>query len=152
TMLALRGIRRSRAGRAIVAMRDNERAAQGFAVAAVRVKLTAFAISGAVAGIAGGLYSHLLRSCDLASYGVGKSLDVFTASVVGGLGSLSGAVLGAAYLRGTEWFVTAEEWRFLSSAVGVLFVLLVVPGGLGALVVRVRDELIWRIVARRGPQ
>lgn len=152
TMLALRGIRRSRAGRAIVAMRDNERAAQGFAVAAVRVKLTAFAISGAVAGIAGGLYAHLLRSFDLASYGVGKSLDVFTASVVGGLGSLSGAVLGAAYLRGTEWFVTAEEWRFLSSAVGVLFVLLVVPGGLGALVMRIRDELIRRIVARRGPQ
>jgi branched-chain amino acid transport system permease protein len=52
-------------------------------------------------------------------------------------------------LRGTEWFVTAEEWRFLSSAAGVLLVLLILPGGLGALIVRIRDELVRRIGARR---
>ena len=60
-----------------------------------------------------------------------------------------GAVLGAVYLRGTEWFVTAEERRFLSSAAGVLLVLLILPGGLGALIVRIRDELVRRIGARR---
>jgi branched-chain amino acid transport system permease protein len=149
-MLALRGIRRSRTGRAILALRDNERAAQSYSLSAVRTKLTAFTISGAIAGVAGGLYTHLNRSFDLTSFGVGESLEVFTASVVGGLGSMFGAVLGAVYLRGTEWFVTAEEWRFLSSAAGVLIVLLVVPGGLGALVIRIRDELIRRIVNRRS--
>ncbi|MEY3055150.1 MAG: hypothetical protein RL550_1673, partial [Actinomycetota bacterium] len=65
------------------------------------------------------------------------------------LGSMFGAVLGAAYLRGTEWFVTAEEWRFVSSAAGVLIVLLIVPGGLGALVIRVRDQLAF-LVDRRA--
>jgi len=149
TMLAVRGIRRSRSGRAILALRDNERAAQSYGLSATRLKLTAFTISGAVAGVAGGLFAHLNYSFDLSSYGVNKSLEVFTASVVGGLGSMFGAVLGAAYLRGTEWFVTAEEWRFVSSAAGVLIVLLIVPGGLGALVIRVRDQLAF-LVDRRA--
>ena len=149
TMLAIRGIRRSRTGRAILALRDNERAAQSYALSATWLKLTAFTISGAVAGVAGGLFAHLNYSFDLSSYGVNRSLEVFTASVVGGLGSMFGAVLGAIYLRGTEWFVTAEEWRFVSSAAGVLIVLLIVPGGLGALVIRIRDQLAF-LVDRRA--
>ena len=148
-MMAVRGIRRSRTGRAILALRDNEKGAQAYSLSATKVKLTAFTISGTLAGVAGGLFSHLNHSFDLQSYGVGKSLDVFTASVVGGLGSMFGAVLGAVYLRGTEWFVTAEEWRFLSSAAGVLLVLLVVPGGLGALVIKIRDQLAM-LIARRA--
>lgn len=144
-VLAVRGIRRSRTGRAILALRDNEKGAQSYAVPVLRVKLAAFTISGAVAGTAGALYAQLNYSFDVTSYNVGRSVEVFTASIVGGLGSLFGAVLGAAYLRGMEWFVTADEWRFLSTAAGVLFVLLALPGGLGALVVRIRDELARRI-------
>lgn len=148
--VAVRGIRRSRTGRAIVALRDNEKGAQSFAVPNLRVKLTAFTISGTIAGVAGALYAQLNYSFDISSYQVGRSVEVFTASIVGGLGSLFGAVLGAMYLRGVEWFVTADEWRFLSTAAGVLFVLLALPGGLGALVIRVRDELVRRIAARSG--
>ena len=151
-MLAIRGVRRSRTGRAILALRDNERAAQSYSISAVRLKLTAFTMSGAIAGVAGGLFTHLNHSFDLSSYGTGRSLEVFTASVVGGLGSMFGAVLGAVYLRGTEWFVTAEEWRFLSSAVGVLFVLLAVPGGMGALVTKVRDQLASQIAKCEQPE
>lgn len=147
-LYAVRGIRRSRTGRAILAMRENERAALSYSVPGTRVKLIAFAYSGAIAGIGGGLFTHLNFSFDLSSYGVGRSLDVFTASVVGGLGSSFGAVLGAVYLRGTEWFVTAPEWRFLSSGVGVLAVLLILPGGLAALVFKIRDELVRRIENR----
>jgi branched-chain amino acid transport system permease protein len=148
--IAVRGIRHSRTGRAILALRDNEKAAQSYAIPVIWVKLTAFTISGAVAGVAGGLYTHLNYSFDIRSYNVGGSLEVFTASIVGGLGSLFGAVLGAAYLRGMQWFVTADEWRFLSSAVGVLFVLLALPGGLGALVIRIRDDLAQRIAKRHA--
>ncbi|MFZ9539552.1 MAG: ABC transporter permease [Ilumatobacteraceae bacterium] len=150
SFLAVRGIRRSRTGRAILALRDNERGAQAFAVPTLRVKLTAFTISGSIAGVAGALYAQLNYSFDISSFQVGRSVEVFTASIVGGLGSLFGAVLGAVYLRGVEWFVTADEWRFLSTAAGVLFVLLALPGGLGALVIRIRDELARRIAARSG--
>jgi branched-chain amino acid transport system permease protein len=146
--LALRGVRHSRTGRAIVAMRENELAAQAFSVSPVPIKLTAFTLSGAVAGAAGGLFVHLSQSFDLTSYSAGASLEVFTAAVVGGLGSLFGGVLGAVFLRGSQWFITSAEWRLLSSAIGVLIVLLIIPGGLVSLVVKVRDRLAGLVVAR----
>jgi branched-chain amino acid transport system permease protein len=140
--LGLRGVRHSRTGRAIIALRENELAAQAFSVSPVRVKLTAFVISGFVAGVAGGLFVQLSQSFDLTSYSAAASLDVFTAAVVGGLGSLFGGVLGAVFLRGSEWFITAPEWRLLSSAIGVLIVLLVLPGGLASLVIKIRDRYV----------
>jgi branched-chain amino acid transport system permease protein len=108
----------------------------------------AFTISGAVAGIAGGLFVHLSQSFDISSYGPAQSLNVFTAGVVGGLGSLFGGVLGAVYLRGTDWFITEPAWQFLSSAVGVLLVLLILPGGLASLVIKLRDRLVGYFVGR----
>ncbi len=148
--VALRGVRHSRAGRAIVAMRENELAAQAFSVSPVPVKLTAFTLSGAVAGVAGGLFVHLSQSFDLTSYTAQESLNVFTAAVVGGLGSLFGGVLGAVFLRGSEWFITSPEWRLLSSAIGVLVVLLIIPGGLASLVIRIRDRLVTLILRRNA--
>jgi len=146
--VALRGIRHSRPGRAIVAMRENELAAQAFSISPVPVKLGAFVISGFVAGIAGGLFVHLSQSFDLISYDAAGSLEVFTAAVVGGLGSLFGGVLGAVFLRGSEWFITAPEWRLLSSALGVLLVLLILPGGLASLVIKIRDRWVAFAVGR----
>jgi len=99
--------------------------------------------------IAGGLYVHLTQSFDIVTYGPGASLDVFTAGVVGGLGSLFGGVLGAIFLRGSQWFITEPAWQFLSSAVGVLLVLLILPGGLASLVIKLRDRLVKAIVERR---
>jgi len=147
--VALRGVRHSRTGRAIVALRENELAAQAFSVSPVPAKLTAFTISGAVAGVAGGLFVHRSQSFDLTSDGAAESLNVFTAAVVGGLGSLFGGVLGAVFLRGSQWFITSAEWRLLSSAIGVLIVLLILPGGLASLVIKVRDRLVTLIVQRR---
>ena len=59
--------------------------------------------------------------------------------MIGGLGSLGGAVLGAVYLRGTRWFIPSQEWQQLSTGAGVLLVLLILPGGLGALWITIRD-------------
>jgi len=146
--VALRGIRHSRPGRAIVALRENEKAAQAYAISPVPVKLSAFTLSGSVAGVAGGLFVHLAQSFDLATYGVEESVNIFTASVVGGLGALFGGVLGAVFLRGSQWFITSPEWRLLSSAVGVLIVLLIIPGGLASLVIRIRDRLVNLITSR----
>jgi branched-chain amino acid transport system permease protein len=144
--LGLLGVRRSRTGRVIIALRENERAAQSFAVPAVRAKLTAFVLSGAVAGVGGALYVHLNQSFVITSYDTSESFAVFISAVIGGLGSLGGALLGAAYLRGTRWFITAPEWQVLSTGIGVLVVLLVLPGGLGGLWVRLRDLVVGRLV------
>ena len=55
---------------------------------------------------------------------------MFTAAVVGGLGSVAGAVIGALFLKGGEWFLQ-DAWRLFASSIGVLLVLLLLPGGLG---------------------
>jgi branched-chain amino acid transport system permease protein len=149
TFMATRGIRRSRTGRVIIAVRENERAAQSYSVPAVRAKLTAFVISGVLAGIGGALFTHLNRSFSVSSYSTGESFSVFTSAVIGGLGSLGGGVLGAVYLRGIRWFITSPEWQLLSSGGGVLLVLLILPGGLGGLWVTLRDVVVRRLV-RQG--
>ncbi len=147
--IAVAGIRRSRTGRALIAVRDNERAAAAFSVPVVRAKLTGFALSGFLAAIGGCLLIQANGAYDEELFVAQESLGVFTSAVVGGLGSLTGAVLGAVYLSGGRFFLP-ESWRLLPSAIGVLFVLMVLPGGLGKLVFRGRDALLRRLAVRRG--
>ena len=116
------------------------------AIDPVRVRLAAFALSGAVAALAGGLFVHHERAFDATSYAPIENLVVLTMVVVGGMTSLAGAVLGALFLLGTRWFLAAE-WQILASGLGVLLVLLLAPGGLAGLVYRGRDR--WLRLRRR---
>lgn len=147
--MALRGIRASRTGRVIVAIRENERAAQSFSVGVVRAKLTAFVISGIVAGIGGALLAQGSKSFSIATFTTQESFNVFISAVIGGLGMLGGAFLGALYLRGTRWFITDSAWQLLSTGFGVLLVLLVLPGGLGSLWVKLRDVGVRLLTGHR---
>jgi branched-chain amino acid transport system permease protein len=149
TILAARNLRNSRTGRAFIAVRDNEPAAMAMSLNVPRLKLLAFAISGAIAGLAGGLYVLYTRGLNTDSFGPEVSLRIFTMVVIGGLGSLPGAILGAVYVRSIEFFV-GGGWALLASGAGILLILLVLPGGLGAGMYRVRDEILRWIAKRRG--
>jgi branched-chain amino acid transport system permease protein len=147
---AVAALRRSRTGRALIALRDNEPAAAAVAIAPTRLKLTAFVISGALAGMAGVLYVVVHQSgLRTDAFGPEVGLRIFSMVVIGGLGSLTGAVLGAAYIRGAEFFLPAG-WSAIASGAGVLALLLLVPGGLGELLYRGRDRLLRLIAARRS--
>ncbi|MCU1393395.1 MAG: ABC-type branched-chain amino acid transport system, permease component [Ilumatobacteraceae bacterium] len=148
-VLLVRGVRRSRTGRVIVAMRENERAAQSFSIAPVRAKLTAFMLSGAVAGVAGGLLVHMNHSFSLSQYGADQSFGVFTSAIIGGLGSITGVIVGAVFSRATLRLPTLE-WRLLSTSFGVLLILLVLPGGLGSQVTKLRDLIARAALKRRA--
>ena len=147
--IAARNLRRSRTGRALVAVRDNEPAAQSTSLNVPLLKLTAFAISGAIAGLAGSLYVLHQHGLNTDSYGPAVSLRLFTMVVIGGLGSLPGAILGAVYVRSVEFFI-GGGWALLASGGGILLILLVLPGGLGAGMYRIRDEILRWIANRRG--
>jgi branched-chain amino acid transport system permease protein len=142
-------VRRSRAGRAILAVRDNESAAAAQAIDPTRTKLFAFAYSGALAGFAGGLFVVANRGISFSGFNPILSVEVFTAAVVGGLGSLPGALLGAAYVHGVRDFLGATG-QLLATGVGLLFLLMVVPGGLGEVMFKVRDRILARIARARG--
>ena len=148
-VIAVVGIRRSRTGRVLIAIRENERAATTFGVNARATTLGAFAISGFLAAFAGALFVHQQNGLQLDSYTAGESLVVFTMVVIGGLGSVPGALLGALFVRGVTWWLPVE-WQILATGVGMLVVLLVFRGGLGAAFADLRDRFLRRVARRRG--
>lgn len=138
---ALRGLRRARPGRILIALRDNEDGVAAFGVSPTRAKLSAFALSGFVAAIAGVLLVVHQGAFRPVSYTPEESITVFTATVIGGLGSLTGALLGAVFQRGSQWLLPAP-WSLLATGAGVLVVLLVMPDGLGGALWRARDRVL----------
>jgi branched-chain amino acid transport system permease protein len=88
----------SRTGRAFVAIRDSELAAQAMGVNLTRYKTAAFALSAFYAGIAGSLYAHLIRFLAPESFTLFLSIEFLAMIVVGGLGSIRGALLGTLVL------------------------------------------------------
>jgi branched-chain amino acid transport system permease protein len=149
TVLAAVGVRNSRTGRVLVATKDNERASSAAAVPITKVKLTAFLFSGVIAGIAGGLYVFVVRAVGSGSFQPTLSLEVFSMAVIGGLGSIGGSLLGVFTFRFLER-VLSGELRLIISGAGLLFVLLVLPGGLGQAVVALRDRVLRVVANRRG--
>lgn len=147
-MVLARNFRTSRIGRAVLAVRDNDRAAAAFGIAPWRVRLVAFTFSGALAGIAGGLETLNLRGVPFSGFNPEESIVVFTMVVVGGMGSLTGAVLGAAYVEAAQYFLSGGA-QLLATGAGLLVLLMVLPGGLGEMVGRGRDRLL-RLAARRA--
>ncbi len=144
-----RGLRSGRPGRVLVAVRDNERAAQARGVHTTRVKLMAFGTSGAIAGIAGGLSMISLQGIPLGAFGSGQSFEAFSMVVIGGLTSVSGALVGAFALRSAQYFVGGGLQLIITGS-GVLFLLLVFPGGLGQISLRIRDRFLRMVADRRN--
>ena len=146
-LVAMHGLRHSRTGRVLRALPSNPRAASGYGVRVVRAKLTAFALSGFIAGLAGCLLLVVNQSYEEASFLVPASLIVFTSTAVGGLGSALGAVLGAALVEGSVVFLP-PSWQLFPSALGVLIVLIVFPRGLAGVVEDLRDHAVAALARR----
>ena len=147
-LLALHGLRHSRTGRVLRALPANERAASGYGVRVLRAKLTAFAISGFIAGLAGCLLLVVNQSYQETSFLVPVSLVVFTSTAVGGLGSAFGAILGAAIVEGSATYLP-PSWQLFPSAIGVLLVLILFPRGLAGLCYDLRDWALEGLSRRR---
>jgi branched-chain amino acid transport system ATP-binding protein len=142
-------LRRSRTGRAIIGVRDNERGAASFAIDPTRIRLAAAAVAGGLCGLAGALYAVALRGVGFAGFDPAESIQAFTMVVVGGLGSLGTAVLGALYVRGAEYELQGAL-QLLATGAGLLVLLLWVPGGLGSIAIGIRDRFVRWAAARHG--
>ena len=145
-VIAVTTMRRSPTARALIAVRDNDRAAEAFGINPVRARLQVFAVSGLLAAIAGGLFVYQQRGIAVGNFAVEVSLSLFLMVVIGGLGSTAGPILGAV-------FVGFLATRFASvstvyTALAVVLVLVAAPGGLTQIVFRIRDALLRRIALR----
>ena len=96
--LAVLNLLRSPTGRAFVAIRDSEISAQSMGIHLATTKTLSFSISAALAGIGGALYAHLIRFLSPDQFGILQSIDLLLLVVIGGLGSVHGAFLGAIFL------------------------------------------------------
>jgi branched-chain amino acid transport system permease protein len=148
-ILAARGVRNARGGRVLLATRDNARAAGAAGVPTTASKLSGFVLSGVIAGVAGGLYILLLRGVGAGSFQPTMSLEIFSMAVIGGLGSIFGALIGVFSFRLLRQVLTGEL-RLLVTGAGLLFVLFVLPGGLGEAILSIRDRFLRLVANRRG--
>jgi branched-chain amino acid transport system permease protein len=143
-----RSLRASRSGRIFIGLRDNVRAAQSYGVNATASRLAAFALSGAIAAIAGALSAYQSQ-VSASSFSMDLSLTAFLFAVVGGLTSLPGAVT-ATVLFETIQFIANANIAVLATGVGTAIVLFVLPGGLAQAGYQMRDNLLRWVAARRG--
>ena len=98
---------RTKFGRAFVAIRDNETAAERVGVPIFRYKLLSFAISSCYAGFAGALFAYQIGKISPGFFGLGKSMEFLAMIVAGGLGSIPGAVFGSIFIVGFNEFLGA---------------------------------------------
>lgn len=147
-VVVVTSLRRSRTGRVLIALRENEPNVQSFGVNLVRTRLSAFALSGFLCGFAGVLLAHHQRAVTADSFRAEESLMVFMTAVIGGISSISGALIGAAYFGMTKLFSANAIIAFLSQGGALIILLFIAPGGLAAVASSVRDAVL-RIVAQR---
>src|SRR5205814_4147772 len=149
-LASARALRRSRSGRVIVAARDNVRGAQSYGVSVHRARLAAFAISGFWAAIAGALFAYHQKVVETQAFDPSISLLILLIVVIGGVTSLPGAMLGAAYFGALRYGGFSPQVQALASGVGVLILLWILPGGLAQAFYGIRDGVLRWVAERRG--
>ena len=131
TLFVIKNLINSTHGRACIAIRENEIAAESMGVDTTRYKVMAFTIGAFFAGVAGALFSHYFYIAHPASFTFMKSFDILTIVVLGGLGSLTGSVTAAILLT----FVSAAlagypEWRMVIYSIALIVLMLNRPQGI----------------------
>ena len=157
TLVTAAALRRSSPGRLFLAVRDNERASSAFGINPAAVKLAILAVSGFFSGAAGVLWADAWQSVSPVQFPAEISMAVIAIPVIGGLGSLGGAVAAAVLLYGGTFFVGPHVAAlfgdfgqnlgfslFLSGTL-TIFTLLRMPAGLAGLAQQMWQRYLdWR--------
>ncbi len=131
TIVMARRLLGSTHGRALLAIREDEVAAEAMGVDTTGYKVRAFVIASAFAGLAGGLLVHLIQLCTPKSFSFIKSIEVVVMVVLGGMGSITGSVVAALGLRGAvEALREAQQYRMVVYSVLLIALMLLRPTGI----------------------
>lgn len=127
----IKNFKNSAEGRACMAIRENEIAAETMGINTTKYKVLAFTIGAGFAGTAGALFSHYYYIAHPASFTFMRSFDVLTMVVLGGLGSISGSVAGAILLTGiSAALADYPEWRMVIYSIVLIVLMLNRPQGI----------------------
>jgi branched-chain amino acid transport system permease protein len=135
-ILVIKRVRDGRLGRAMLSIKENEMAANMMGINPLNIKVKAFVISSFIAGIAGSFFAHSEGYLSTQTFTFVKSFEVIAMNVVGGLGSLSGAIMGAGILsilpEGLRVVqdVTGIDLRMIIYALTIILIMILRPQGL----------------------
>ena len=128
TIIVIANFTNSRHGRACISIREDEIAADSMGINTTYYKVLAFVIGSLFAGIAGGLYSHNFYFLQPVNFGVLKSFDILIYVVLGGLGSMSGAIISAILLTlVSTYFQNFPEIRMVLYSLVLIIIMLYRP-------------------------
>ncbi|HEX3512163.1 MAG TPA: branched-chain amino acid ABC transporter permease/ATP-binding protein [Solirubrobacteraceae bacterium] len=138
---ALAGLRRGRVGMRLLAVRGNERAAATLGVNVTGAKLYAFALSAGLAGLAGSFFAFRTSLLTFEQFSVQQSLNVVALVVIGGVGYVSGSIVGGLLATGGVVAVAASQWfgadisaaLVIASGLTVVLLVMIHPDGVAAL-------------------
>lgn len=130
-VLFLANLVRSRHGRNLIAVREEELAAQIAGIDVVRYKTLALVVSAVYAGIAGAFLGHYMTFIQPKMFSMTKSTELTIIVIFGGLGSISGSVLGALVLTALPELLRAvDKWRLVAYGAAVILIMIGRPRGL----------------------
>jgi branched-chain amino acid transport system permease protein len=118
-------------GRTLIAIREDEIAAEAMGVDTTRSKVISFIVSSAMAGVGGGLFGHYLMYLHTNSFTFIKSIEIIIMIVIGGLGSITGSVIGAIlYITLTEGLREFAQYRMVLFSLLLIIIMIVRPQGI----------------------
>ena len=127
----IKNFKNSSYGRCCLAIRENEIAADTMGINTTKYKVMAFTFGAAFAGTAGALFSHYFFLAHPASFTFMRSFDILTMVVLGGLGSMTGAITGATLLTFISAYLSDyPEWRMIIYSLTMIVLMLHRPQGL----------------------
>lgn len=130
-MLGTWWIERSWLGRAFRAISEDEEAAQSMGIDPRKYKILAFAIGAALAGFSGSLLAHFKTSITYQNFAFDKSIEILTMSILGGMDSILGAVVGSAVVKLLpEVFRPLMEYRLAIYSLAIVVILVFMPQGI----------------------
>jgi branched-chain amino acid transport system permease protein len=131
SVVIMRNIIKSAQGRAMVSIREDEIAAEAMGINTTSYKLKSFVIAAFFAGIAGGLYAHYFMYLDPKSFNFLKSIEILTFVVLGGMGSISGSIIGSGTLTALpEVLRSMGDFRMIIYPACLILLMLFRPQGL----------------------
>ncbi|MBI3543033.1 MAG: branched-chain amino acid ABC transporter permease [Deltaproteobacteria bacterium] len=135
-VLTVKRIMQSPHGRALLAVREDEIAAEAMGVNTTRYKVTSFVVGAFFAGVAGGLYGHFLTFLSPQSFDFNRSFEIIIMVVLGGMGSTTGAIIAALFLTGLRELlrplqeITRLDFRMVIYSLMLIILMLTRPRGL----------------------
>jgi ABC-type branched-subunit amino acid transport system ATPase component/ABC-type branched-subunit amino acid transport system permease subunit len=143
-------VRRSGFGRLLIAVRDNEDNARAFAIRATTAKMQGYLIAGFIAGVGGAMYAHSRTQIDSSIFPSTTSIDIVVMTVLGGISSLAGPIIGCAWIIGIPKLPNLGNLGLAATYFGATAVILWRPNGLISFVETPRRLVVTALARLHG--